>query len=332
MNSSERSLFLAAVEGKLRRALEDDPEGGGDLDGAEALLDAARHLVLAGGKRARPWMAYVFGEAVGADRRALVDVAVAAEFIHAASLLHDDVIDAGELRRGRPTANAVWGNLAAVLSGDLVLTIALRQLQDHPAVLTREAIGVVAAMTRATMMEAAARGRLDFGPAAWRRMAHGKTGVLFGWCGSSAAWLAHDADAASRFRAAGRHLGVAFQLANDLDDLLGRTPGKDALADLHNQNPCYPVLVAIDRSRSVRRAIEAAWAAPSVHDAPQIAHAVLRTGAAEATADAIAAEIRGAESALGPYVDRPTTARLLGWARDLWTQALPQEGSACAAT
>src|SRR5262245_15381530 len=142
----DESSFLDAVEQRIHAALHHD---GADSASAEGLLlSAARHLCFSGGKRARPRLALYFGQAVGAPQRALVDVAVASEFIHAASLLHDDVVDEGMLRRGNPTVNARWGNTVAVLTGDLVLTLAFEQIKPYSKIIIAEAIELVAHMTR----------------------------------------------------------------------------------------------------------------------------------------------------------------------------------------
>lgn len=317
------SDFLDAVDQRLREVLTV-----GEADrGTETLVEAAQNLVLAGGKRARPWLVHTLGSTLGAPQEPLVDVAVTAELIHAASLLHDDVIDEGTERRGRPTANVLWGNLTAVLSGDLLLTMALQQLRKRPARLTHEAVDVIAVMTRASLLEAACRGRLDVSPSAWRTIAVGKTAELFGWCGLAAGLCAGDEPAALRFRAALHHLGIAFQLANDLDDIYGRTPGKDALADVQTGNASYPVLLALE-SNSARPVIEAAWGAvPTPDQARSVQRAVTACGAAGATWDSIGAEVRAAHSALGPYVDHPAATPVIAWADRFWQTARPPQSA-----
>src|SRR5215472_13314402 len=152
--------FLADVEQTLHLALGD---GSGPVSAnGDTLMGAARHLCLGGGgKRARPMMVRLFGEACSAPAEHLVPVAVGAELIHSASLLHDDVVDAGMFRRGRPTVNARWGNIVAVMTGDILLTNALTRLAAIDARLTRQAIGTVAEMTRSAIAEVEARGDLS---------------------------------------------------------------------------------------------------------------------------------------------------------------------------
>ena len=217
--AGELTHFLGNVEEQLATCLVDG-DAGPDVRG-DTLMEAARHLCLgSGAKRVRPMLARLYGDALQVDPGPLVDVAVAAELIHSASLLHDDVVDAGMFRRGRPTVNARWGNIVAVMGGDLILTVALGRLARLDWRLAQSAIGVVAEMTRGAITEVEARGELELPLARLRYIQESKTGALFGWCGVAAATLARDEAAARRFDAFGRHLGVAFQIADDIRDLV----------------------------------------------------------------------------------------------------------------
>lgn len=214
--------FIARVETLLPQA----------LVGGAVLSDAASHLAMArGAKRARPML--VFHAAQVCDvlpGPALVDVATAIELMHSASLIHDDVVDEGEERRGLPTVNHRYGNTVAVLTGDLVLSRALGLLQPK---LVHAAIAVVEEMTRAAHLEVIGRkGGMDL--PMWREMAEGKSGALFGLCGKLVALLRDDEALAERFDRCGRHLGVAFQIADDLVD------ENDEDARMHN--PSFPRL------------------------------------------------------------------------------------------
>ncbi len=312
--------FLARVEKRLATALGSKLPAPARGTPSSAILDeAAAWLCLGGGgKRARPALCFLLGEAVELSPAARLDLGAAAELVHAASLLHDDVVDEGTTRRGRPTVNARWGNAVAVLAGDLLLTAALSQLRRHPAPLTAETIELVAQMTRAAMEEVEARGRVDQPVRRWRGVAEGKTGLLFAWCGRSAARLAGDEDAAARFDRAGRRLGVAFQLADDLLDLEGAA-GKDRFADVRSRTPSHPILVAAGKDARLRDRLARAWARgePSREEAESLGCAVLATGAAGVTRARLAGELAAAEEALGPLRDRPGVVEVLSWARAL---------------
>lgn len=317
---SEQPAFLREVEQRIERALSWDREA--TWSDLPTMAAAARHLCLSpGAKRARPRMVHLFGLSVGADPDGLADVAVAAEFIHGASLMHDDVIDHGTTRRGRPTVNARWDNLTAVLAGDMLLSEAIYGLRRWERPITEEALRLVADMSRAAMLEAHVRGRVDILPSQWRYIALGKTGAMFRWCGRAAAMLAGDAEAVERLGAFGDRFGVAFQMADDLKDLLGGDIGKDRYADIRNANPSYVLSVATQSSPALREALAAAWARPEPLDPETVARLgqlVVETGALAETHRALGAEIAAAIEALGAYRDRPGCAEMVAWALMMW--------------
>ena len=204
--------FLECVEQRISQAL------AWNIDDSQypqpQLAAAAEHLCKAqGAKRARPKLAYYFGISIDSDLDLLADVAVTAEFIHGASLLHDDVIDDGKIRRGNPTVNVVWDNLTAVLAGDLLLSESIKGLRRCPRVIAQEALDIVSEMTRATMLESHLRGSTSINKQQWIYIARGKTASMFRWCGRSAAFLGGSPEAAEHFRLFGDHFGIAFQMA-----------------------------------------------------------------------------------------------------------------------
>ncbi len=324
MNRMQLALELGEFLGHVEQTLGDalaEPSPDGPLDG-ETLLGAARHLCIgAGGKRVRPLMVRLFADACGSPPEHLVDVAVAAELIHSASLLHDDVVDGGMFRRGRPTVNARWGNIVAVMTGDMLLTIALAKLSAIDGHLTQEAIATVAEMTRAAIAEVEARGEVALPVERLRAIAEGKTGSLFAWCGISAALLAKDSNARSRFAVFGRRLGVAFQIADDVRDLTGTEQGKPQHADLQSRTPSLPVLLAAAKDDELHRRIRESWAfaAMTPDRARELGTAVLCSGAVEMAVDRMNAEIEAAIDALGPYAASKSGAELVSWAKRLAT-------------
>ncbi len=311
--SLSKEPFLAEVEARLRKAL----EGGfsAPMQEASVLLEAARHLCLeGGGKRVRPRLVGMFGEALGASEEALADIAVAGELIHAASLLHDDVVDEGTMRRGRPTARSLWDNKVSVLSGDMVLSLAFLQIKRYPPMITERAVELVASMSRAAMMEIVACGRPEMSVEAWWGIAMGKTGALFGWCGEAVALLMNQTDAVANLRDCGLHLGVAFQMADDLKDLRGDDP-KDRFADIRNRNPSFCLLTASERSPAFRQALSLAWSKERL-DEPriqQLGESVLALGIAEHTYQALCREVDLAMAALGPYLHAPGGRDIAAW-------------------
>ncbi|KFE70238.1 polyprenyl synthetase family protein [Hyalangium minutum] len=314
----ELSDFLGMVEQRIGAALVDGDAGPG-VQG-DPLMAAARHLVLGGGgKRARPMLVRLFGDAVGVPPDRLVDIAVAAELIHSASLLHDDVVDGGMSRRGRPTVNARWGNIVAVMSGDLILSSTLLRLVEMDARLAQSALAVVSEMTRAAIAEVEARGALDLSLPRLRYIAEGKTGSLFGWCGQAAALIGVEPDAVQRFDGFGRHLGVAFQIADDIRDILGTDVGKPQYADLHSRTPSMPMLLALAQDDGLRRKLRDAWAFSSISPerAQELGAGIIATGAVDQSLAKLNVELEAALDRLGPFANTPGGQELVSWARKL---------------
>lgn len=312
-SAARPSAFLAAVEQRIASAL----AGPSETRATRLVTGAARRLALSeGAKRARPLLIETLAQLAQLQRSTVIDFAAAVELVHTASLLHDDVVDAASSRRGDPTANAIWGNPVAVLAGDLVLTRALSILRPHGLAVVNKAIDVVDEMTRAVAAEVLGRGDADFTLAQWRPMAVGKTGALFGF----GAWLvAGHPERAGRFETALRHLGVAFQIADDLADL--RLDGSEAgLQDLDARNPSFPIMWALESaSPALREAVRAFWADASAprETAVELARGLVGAGAIAVGREAASEEIRRAKAAFGPDVATPAVRQVLAWAESL---------------
>ena len=312
------SRYLGEVERQLTAALAHAPDS--LAHDSETLATATKHLTLGtGGKRVRPMLAHLFGKVCGAREDEVVSVGVSSELVHTASLLHDDVIDQGMYRRGRPTVNALWGNIVAVMAGDMLLTVAIQQLEGLDRRVTSEAVRTVAEMTKATIAEVEGRGDLGLAVERFRAICEGKTGALFGYCGSAVGILVGDTEASERLSRFARHLGVAFQFADDVLDLTGRDPGKPQFADLRSRTPSLPMLLAVSQSDAIRRQIRDLWAFGSMPDAKvrEVGEAILASGVAEEAAARVRAEIASAEEALGPYALRPGGEELTAWSQEL---------------
>jgi len=271
---ADLAALLAGQLRELERRLSDHvPADGRDL------TDAARHLLLGPGKRLRPVLALVAGSLAGMRPAALLDAALAAELIHGATLLHDDVIDEGELRRGVPAARVVWGNSVSVLAGDLVLVRALQLVATyrHPGLLA-EALRVLARMVDAEAVQLAARGRADGAIERYWAVVEGKTAALFEWAARAGALLAGDGALADRLGRFAAKCGLAFQVMDDLRDLAGGGD-KTVLADVREGKVTLPVAIAIQRAPAL-----AAWIAGAADrgadGAAAIAEQVHATGAA----------------------------------------------------
>ena len=300
--------------GEIERALDRE------LDGpSSGLLRAAeRHLCIThGAKRARPQLVLLLGQVAGAPHEGLVDAAVAVELIHSASLLHDDVVDEGELRRGVPTVNARHGNVVAVLAGDHLLSRALVRLAKYPQALSTRAAEVVAEMARAAVREVEVRGDASLSSAGWREVAMGKTAALFGLCGFAAGMLSGDLGRARRFESATRSLGMAFQMQDDLGDLVDQN--QDRYNDIKERNPSLPVLLACEENPALSARFAQLWSSLPVtaEGARGLGEAVLDTGAVDRTLDAILRDVADARAALAPDAGHPAVALIWAFAESL---------------
>lgn len=307
---SSASAFLDIVEGRLREAVRGD-----GLLGA-----AAAHLVEApAAKRARPRLVRAFGSLANVipSSPSLVASAAAVELIHTASLLHDDVVDEANERRGRPSANARFGNSAAVLAGDVVLSRALGLLSFDPAAIAA-AIDVLGTMSVAAVREVEVRGRADLPLADHRAIADGKTAALFGLCGRLAGLVAGDNDAAARFEDAARSIGLAFQLADDAGDVEN---------DLRERTPTHPILVAAREDAQVARELAVMWSpGAAIEDAPALAARILAGPAVPATLDVVRAHVAAARSALEPWAGADAHAEIFRFAVALGGAPEPSAG------
>jgi octaprenyl-diphosphate synthase len=181
----------------------------------------------------------------------------------------------------------------AVLAGDWILTQAVLEISPLGTPIVTAAVETVAEMTRAAVLEVEVRGDATLTPDLWRRIAEGKAGALFGFGGRAAAMLAGRSLAASRLDQSGRHMGVAFQMADDLRDLCDDNLGKDRFADLRNQNPSFAVALSAGAEPALQRELAAAWSKPSVSpgEAARLGELLLASGVALRAVTAIEHEL-----------------------------------------
>jgi len=233
---------LPEVEAAVQRA----------TSGPQPLQDASAHLVLSGGKRVRPITTLLVNRACGGDGTGAASLAAAVELIHSATLLHDDVMDEGEQRRGRPASRVLWGNLVSVLSGDLLLTAALDLVQRSavPGAM-EDTLATMRALIGGEVAQLQARGRDDIGIDGYLEIARGKTASLFACAcrfgARSAGAEIEVTEAAGRF---GERVGVAFQIVDDVLDLEGvpHEVGKRLGHDLAEGKTTLPLALALARS------------------------------------------------------------------------------------
>jgi octaprenyl-diphosphate synthase len=215
--------------------------------GLAPATDSAKHLFDAGGKRVRPMallLAHACWSSIDDKARGL---ASAAELVHMATLLHDDVIDDGDQRRGRPTSRRVWGNAVSVLAGDLLLVEALRLGSSAAPATWQELVATLGRLVDGEVVQLRGRLAVSLDEATYFQIVRGKTASLFEWAlraGAREGGASQSAvDALGAF---GGHIGVAFQLVDDVLDYDGdaAATGKSMLADLAEGKVTLPLIRA----------------------------------------------------------------------------------------
>jgi octaprenyl-diphosphate synthase len=285
---------MTEVDALIRRRLASD---------VALVNQIAGYIVSAGGKRIRPLLVLLFAQALGFRGPERFELAATVEFIHTATLLHDDVVDDSKLRRGRDTANARFGNPASVLVGDFLYSRAFQMMVSVNRLRVLEVLAdATNVIAEGEVLQLMNMHDPDLTVEDYLRVIRYKTAKLFEASARLGALLA---DASPAVEAAcadyGRALGTAFQLVDDLLDYEGTTEslGKTVGDDLREGKPTLPLLVAMSRGSSaerelIRRAIEHG----EVERLPEIIDIVRRTGAVDMTRSAARTEIDKAEQAL----------------------------------
>ncbi|HUO78717.1 MAG TPA: polyprenyl synthetase family protein [Steroidobacteraceae bacterium] len=288
---------LAAVDATIRRELASD---------VALVNQVSEYIIGAGGKRLRPLLVLLAARAAGAPPLGpQVMAAVVIEFIHTATLLHDDVVDGSHQRRGRDTANEVWGNSASVLVGDFLysrafqMMVRLRSLRVME--IMADATNVIAEGEVLQLMNAHDP---DTSESRYLDVIYRKTARLFESGAQIAAVLAGAEPAVERALADyGRHLGNAFQLVDDSLDYRGSPAerGKNVGDDLAEGKPTLPVIHALrcgsaEQQALLRRAIETG----GLEELPAVLKAIESAGGLEYTARLAQGEADQALAALEP--------------------------------
>lgn len=242
---------LAAVEALL------DEEIRSDVRAAYAI---SGHTLSAGGKRLRPALVVLTARAVqnAFPAHTIHASAGAAELIHMASLIHDDVVDNAAERRGRPTANAAFGNQISVLVGDYLLakSIYLAAREGNIDVI-RVFSKVTVGLSEGEVLQITAKGDVDTSQETYRKIIQKKTAGFIAGCCEIGGMLAHAAaPELAALTAYGENLGLAFQIADDLLDYVGdpRETGKPVCSDLREGKMTLPLILALaDVTEAERR-------------------------------------------------------------------------------
>ena len=278
------------------------------------------YIISAGGKRLRPLLVLLAGRALNYQQDDLQLLAATIEFLHTSTLLHDDVVDKSDMRRGRSTANAQWGNAPSVLVGDFLYARSFEMM------VTLGSMPVMQIISQATRViaegEVLQLSRVRDASTTeeiYMEVIRGKTAMLFEASTHSAAALA-DAPHEQReaLRTFGDHLGIAFQLVDDLLDYRGdaATLGKNVGDDLAEGKPTLPLIYAMregtaEQAALVRQAIQKG----GIEDLERIREAVEVSGALDYTAQLARDYAERAIACLNVLPDSPYKGALIELSR-----------------
>jgi len=214
----------------------------------------AGYLLDAGGKRLRPALTALGARAVGYDGP-IVRLMCVGELLHLGSLLHDDVVDDGQTRRGRQAAHRVFGAPAAVLTGDYCLARAMWLAAEEGGFHAVSSLGrTVTEMAEGEVLQLKRAGDLSTSLATYLDVIDRKSAALISWCAAAGAWASSDVVAAKALERFGRGVGKAFQITDDVLDYApdtGKTPG----ADLRERKVTLPLIFAMEELPGLRQAL-----------------------------------------------------------------------------
>jgi octaprenyl-diphosphate synthase len=286
MLSASMSADMAEVDAVIQRRL---------ASNVALINQIAHYIISAGGKRIRPLLVLLFSRALGFEGNERFELAATVEFIHTATLLHDDVVDESALRRGRDTANALFGNAASVLVGDFVYSRAFQMMVSVNSLRVLEVLSdATNVIAEGEVLQLMNMHDPDLSVEDYLRVIRFKTAKLFEASARLGAVLARSTpDIEEACAGYGRSLGTAFQLVDDVLDYEGATSqlGKNVGDDLREGKPTLPLLVAMERGTSEEREqIRHVIRHGEVSRLAEIVSIVRKTGAIDATRDAARVE------------------------------------------
>ena len=271
--------------------------------------DLCQHAIKSGGKRLRPLVVLLCSQALGYEGTQQCHLAAIVEFIHTATLLHDDVVDKSELRRGEQATNIIWGNEASVLAGDFLLSRALEMMVNlESTTILRILARTTNQITGGEIQQLMQRHNPDYSEIRYFEMIRCKTALLFAAASECAALLMSPVNPTFRqaLKNYGMELGMAFQLVDDALDYDGDVNilGKNVGDDLADGKPTLPILYALAKgTRAEKHLIETSIKEGNIAQLSAIKSVIKSTGATQYTYDRAAEHGARAQEALSPLPD-----------------------------
>src|SRR6056297_1217775 len=224
----------------------------------QLVSDTAGHLIFSGGKRLRPLLNVLCARLCGHEDEFVVKFSTIVEFLHTATLLHDDVVDDAAMRRGKPVAHAVFGAPVTVLVGDFLLAraLAIAARTENPKII-RIISDITESMCQGEIQQLTRKGDIRLTESEYMEVIQRKTGFLIqGACQTGAILAGADAEAEKQLSEYGYHIGIVFQIADDLLDYIAETDtlGKTVGADLREGKLTLPLIHVLARANGKDRA------------------------------------------------------------------------------
>ena len=259
----------------------------------------AQYIIESGGKRLRPLLVLLSSRALGYERDDHLKLAAVIEFLHTATLLHDDVVDTSDMRRGRSTANARWGNAPSVLVGDFLYARAFEMMVELQNLKIMDVLShATAVIAEGEVLQLMNVKNPDVSEDKYMEVIHNKTAMLFEAASHTGALLAGAKENQEQAMSAyGKHLGLTFQLVDDVLDYRGDADamGKNVGDDLAEGKPTLPLIYAMaNGSDEEKHLIRQAVRKGGLDDLPRILDIVNRSGALEYTMKRAKAEAQAA--------------------------------------
>lgn len=284
----------------------------------DLIPEIAEHILQAGGKRLRPILTIACSHLAGYQGSNHFYLAAAVEFLHTASLLHDDVVDESKLRRGRPTANAIWDNKASVLVGDFVNTQAFNMMLKTRSLAALDVLATTARdIAEGEVMQLVESADIALSEENYRKIIAAKTAALFAAACELGAVAADKENLRRNLRDFGWHLGMAFQMADDALDYagVGAKMGKNVGTDFYEGKVTLPVILAYQAADASGRALLENLFVPDAArneaDLQQVAAIIEKTGALHKVLHKAAAESALAVAAISQLPASPYHAALV---------------------
>jgi len=253
--------------------------------------ELAGHLIAGGGKRMRPMLTLACASLLGYPGTRHHKLAAAVEFIHTATLLHDDVVDRSGMRRGKQTANLIWGNSASVLVGDFLFSRAFELMVEDGSLKVLTILSHASAViAEGEVEQLTAQRRLDTGEEQYLGIISAKTAALFAAACRVAPVVAEASEEAElALEGYGKNLGIAFQLTDDVIDYASdsMTMGKGVGDDFRDGKMTLPVILAFARGNEADRDFWRLAIGGERASDPDLAHAIALMRSTDALADTI---------------------------------------------